>query len=263
MNGRFGFDEFTNEELEERLELINRVNNLPPTSEIFSLVNLDDPVQIEGLTKMAGFYVPQGQNWSIDRVEWRKLEFAYDQKNGFHIRYSRKRQSSANAAVPSNDAELNDLLVSLQSECDDPGVTTAIDPEILPSLENETSLSIGVEQEESVLVVLTLPEGASYRFNRDGAPFSTIWTSLEKFGGCGILDASDEVKNYNRVNGNLKDKNDLVRTAYFVITSLKDQSVAFNIHLDLVGKKKRSSETAEQEEYFIPVIVDPEVRHPG
>ncbi len=132
-------------------------------------------------------------------------------------------------------------------------------PPVPPIKDRETSLSLA--SDEWTLVIIRLPHNAKYQFNRRGAPFSAIGEHISRFGETGKLDTAGNIISQRKIVEKDRAGNEVIhdgcKTAYFVIKGMENTITPFNVHLDIVGKHSTG------EDYHIPIIVDPDVRHPG
>lgn len=132
-------------------------------------------------------------------------------------------------------------------------------PPVPPIKDRETSLSLA--SDEWTLVIIRLPHNAKYQFNRRGAPFSAIGNHIGRFGETGKLDSAGNVISQRKIVEKDGAGNEVIhdgcKTAYFVIKGMEYTTTPFNVHLDIVGKHTTG------EDYHIPIIIDPDVRHPG
>ena len=260
MSSRFGFSTLELPKAVEALKLaISGLEEKDATEANEFLAQAD---------KLIGFKVPKKPSRpgipDIDGIVWLRLDFVMSSR-GLRLRYTQK---NSNFEVPSDHTKLKNVLK--ESEKKDRKGRIPTEGIARPRYKGETPLSIDGDQKKALLVILNLPKGGGFQFNRDGAAISCASKDLPFFIEAGILTAGGSIKNYEDVL-ELKDesedeKNDKCRTAYFIVDASKMASGSnvetiprpFNIHLDIKGEKKKG-----YGEYYIPIIIDPDVRHPG
>lgn len=179
-------------------------------------------------------------------VDWRLLDIDIFNRE-FPATYTKRL---IRRPQPPKGAALLGLLKQLDAM--NPKEIQGRDPNWYPT-GDETSMSLNVPKRS--LVVLTLPKAANLQFNMNGAAFSCQPDHVELFGETGVLTPDGKREVYTAVNQGAKTPG--CQTAYFVAESSKGKPVPFNIHLDLVGEGK------EGNGFCIPIILDPDVRHPG
>lgn len=118
---------------------------------------------------------------------------------------------------------------------------------------------LSINAEESTLVIMTLPENGNLQFNSLGAPFSAPSSVVGRFGATGKIKADGGIVFSSVIfppaNTSVTFEDDC-KAAFFVVDAAPKEGFRFNIHLDI-------TRDLDGQKYRIPIIVDPDVRHPG
>lgn len=289
MSSRFGFSELELPELPEpfgkdQIKAIEGGDRSVDIAGVLTSYNerLDQfRVATQAAGKFTGFKVPTPPAMNstavpnIDGVLWFRLDLVANSR-GFSLNYT---QMHRNLTIPNDRSELEKLL-KRGERANFQGREPTGDIE-RPRYDGETSLSIDGDQKEGLLVVLNLSRKSGLQFNRDGSAISCRQEDLGAFLETGVLStrtAQKKLENFDSVDALICDpktddctlpkwkKNDKCRTAYFIVdaSDLKPGNTfetiprPFNIHVDIKGGKRNQGE-----EFFIPIIIDPDVRHPG
>lgn len=117
----------------------------------------------------------------------------------------------------------------------------------------ETPMSINAEK--SRLVMLKLSENNNLQFNQVGSPISVAVGSTDHFSGvCKIDNEANLIRSTDLMNHG---PDPHCKHALFAVDASTTPK-RFNIHLDLVEYDDNGDVA-----YTIPIIIDPDVRHPG
>lgn len=238
----------------------------------FSLIEGDeaDWPKDDNAGKFEGFVVPakrSNHNFPdpIDRVIW--LELGFDTQGQESVLFEYKLKNT-DITPPGDRNELKDRLIESR------GTNNRRPPKSPPSKGNKETI-LSVNGKERLLVILEVNEKSNLRFNRDGAAISTRKKFLKFFEEAGVFNQKTQsVEQYSQVaffsNQQKNPENLDCRTAYFIVDAKQkitniggdDPSpFPFNIHLDMNGPIKQRQ--AGENNYYFPVIIDPNVRHPG
>lgn len=226
----------------------------------------------EKLNKLAGFGVSETKYSDLipQFAVVKLLEAEFDQ-DGFSFVYAKHSKE-----LKAPDSTTKDkFLTRINKRKKIKGFARKLDWDIKEK--DETCLSINAYKD--TLVIVKLRKNSNLQFNRSGSAISTDWRyvvqkqssegSLPDFGEMGkvckigsdiiVLPTTDVKSNGINAAGTPHPKTiDGCKTAYFVIRGRPSgTSLPFNIHLDIVG------ENDEGVQYYIPIIIDPDVRHPG
>ncbi|MEP0392495.1 MAG: hypothetical protein ABJ205_08725 [Erythrobacter sp.] len=289
MSSRFGFSPLSLPEAPDRISdetfgLLAEPDLEPSKlAEIAHLLNerLYEYGQMrEELGKFEGFKVPgelvNSQNLKhIKRAVWLQLEL-FMTARGWRLKYTQKRVDFS--VKPTSKRNVKRILKEAFEQNREDERITSTNRIRRPRRRKETHLSIKAKVPQ--LVMISLAKDANIQFNRSGAAISTSKEYESAFLEAGVFTKGSGQRTFTAVNQikNEEDKNDDCKFAYFIVDprdpqpkqnsggGTPDQAVvnspkAFNIHLDLIGPKSKKSE--DKPKYHIPIIIDPDIRHPG
>ncbi|WP_298301847.1 hypothetical protein [uncultured Erythrobacter sp.] len=235
----------------------------------------------EEASKFEGFKVPQTElsnlNLSnVKRAVWLRLEL-FMTARGWRLKYTQQRDEFS--VLPDSAANVATILQEAFHQDPDDSRIKSTNRIRKPEYPRETHLSISAEKPQ--LIMLSVSKNANLQFNRSGAAISTSKEYSGAFLSSGILTENGTLENPTRVlqYKQKKDKRDNCRFAYFIVdptdpitqkgggsgggdTNSVNSPKAFNIHLDLTGRKKKPT-GRPRPKFYIPIIIDPDVRHPG
>jgi hypothetical protein len=127
-----------------------------------------------------------------------------------------------------------------------------------PRLLSGAETPMSINGEKSRLIMLKLSENNNLQFNQGGAPISVALGTKDNFGGVFKIDNEGNFISSGALMG--EGPSPHCKHAIFAVQAVPEQAppLSFNIHLDLVDYDDNGDIN-----YKIPIIIDPDVRHPG
>ncbi|WP_430428710.1 hypothetical protein [Parasphingorhabdus sp.] len=247
-------------------EFLTKIRALEP--DVLAKIIGSTPNEEEDVPKLFQMAVPNRnyENTPPEKIIVRQLEFGM--QNGLKVSYPYRggKLDDARTNAPQTITSLESTLKNHFNDEYFLGRRLRKDWDILN--QRETSLSLDVNNNppdvgpiNNYLVILRIID-RNLQFNQFGAPISVKKSDVASFGANGKVHEGGDLYVTTALDsngaGNPNSINDC-RTAFFVVTALPHGTkfLPFNIHLDLIGRDIRGTE------YTIPIIIDPDVRHPG
>jgi hypothetical protein len=270
MSSRFGFSSF---KIPEYLrDAVNKYFNMPEDYGKY-------PSIFSGFV-VRGKKIPKEEVKKIKRVVWLKMRIFLD-SGKWTLEYTEQATEKIRGSELKTRQDLDDLLTkSINFQNDEREDTDRSQP---AHKDTETHLSIRGNKRQ--LVIISFDDDANIQFNRDGAGISTSFEQSPAFLEAGLVHKGPpiEIERPKQVTfDDCRGSRDNCKTAYFIVDPSKrdlprrekknkqsgmgTDRKAFNIHLDLVGERKLddgSGNPGDSYKYYIPIIVDPDVRYPG
>ena len=186
-----------------------------------------------------------GSKFAPTKMIFLEIGFEMDEAGHLKIRYSHKgkKRDAPNQADLEN--EIRKYLIRF------PGRRRNRNR---PLSGDETPMSINGKK--SRLVVLKLSESNNLQFNQQGSPISVEVGKADHFGGVFKIDNQATFIRSQDLMGEHPTPH--CKHAIFAVDAITSTPLRFNIHLDLV-EYDDDGDIA----YTIPIIIDPDVRHPG